>query len=105
MANSDISMTVLDKTNTGDCDLRLAAYLSELAAEFLSVPDFESRARLEAELRDPGKLVAEAWRQAEPGTPDEITRFYQDTESYIYDLAADHCCFRRALVWDAIVGR
>src|SRR5262249_24788230 len=98
-------MIAHDKINTSDCDLRLASYFSKLAAEFLSVPEFEASARLEAELRDPGRLVADAWRKAGPGTPDEITRFYQETESYIYDLAADHCCLRRALVWDAIVGR
>jgi SAM-dependent methyltransferase len=98
-------MIVADKINTSDRDLTLASYFSKLLAEFLSVPDSQTSARLEAEFSNPGKLVAEAWLQAGPKTPDEITKFYQETDSYVYDLAADHCCFRRTLVWEATVRR
>jgi len=88
-----------------DHDLTLTEHFVDLIAEFLAVPECEVSARLESELRDPGRLVAEAWRLADPGTPDQITSFYQETDSYIYDLASDHCCVRRAAVWEAIVRR
>jgi len=96
---------VLDNIDTKEHDVTLTGYFVDLIAKFSSVPECEVSARLESELRDPGRLVAEAWRRADPGTPDEITRFYQETDSYIYDLASDHCCARRAMVWEAIVRR
>src|SRR5262245_52664982 len=95
----------MDEINAEDHDHTLSGYFVELIAEFLSVPECEVKVRLESELRAPGGLVAEAWRLAEPGTPDEIMRFYQETDSYIYDLASDHCWLRRARVWEAIVER
>jgi SAM-dependent methyltransferase len=98
-------MRVFDQTNTNDHDLTLSRHFVGLIAEFLSIPEDEVRARIESELRDPGRLVAQAWLLADPHTPDEIKRFYQETDSYIYDLASDHCCLRRAPVWEAIVSR
>ncbi len=76
-----------------------------LIAEFFCITQSEAQRRLGEEFQSPGSRVAEAWRIANPKTPDEVIRFYQETDSYIYDLAADHCHIRRQLVRDAIIRR
>jgi len=92
-------------TKTAGYNARLADYFAELIAEFLSLPQPEVRARIEWELQEPGGLVGEAWRTADPRSPDEITRFYKTTDTYLFDLACDHCSSRRALVWNPALRR
>jgi SAM-dependent methyltransferase len=74
-------------------------------AKFFRTDKKDVCARLNAELLDPGFHVREAWRRADPRTAEDITRFYQETESYVYDLAADHCNPGRAHIWNAVVRR
>ncbi len=88
-----------------DFDLELMDRYAVLVAGFFSISEREARERLDEEYRNPGSLVAQSWNLADPQTPDEITRYYLETDSYIYDLAADHCRARRRPVWDAIIAR
>jgi len=88
-----------------ECDLALKRRFTAQLAEFLSATEREVESRLNSELKDPGESVAEAWLVSNPRTPGEITQFYQETESYIFDLASDHCCSRRAFVWNPVVTR
>ena len=74
-------------------------------ADFFELPEAEVRARLQREYDEPGIGVAEAWREAAPETPDQVTRFYEETRSYVFDLAADHCRDRRADVWAPVMAR
>jgi len=76
-----------------------------LISNFFQIPRAEARARLEAELLQLGPRVAAAWHLANPVTTDEITRFYRETDSYVYALAADHCLSRRRSVWSSVVRR
>jgi ubiquinone/menaquinone biosynthesis C-methylase UbiE len=89
-----------------DCDTE--AVKNELVAsiaEFFRIEEDEVREHLNAELLDRGIHVREAWRRADPRTAEEITLFYQETDSYVYDLAADHCNPRRREVWNPVVRR
>jgi SAM-dependent methyltransferase len=74
-------------------------------ADFFQLPESEVRARLQHEFDHPGVGVAEAWRDAAPETPEDVTRFYEETTSYVFDLAADHCRDRREDVWMPILDR
>ena len=74
-------------------------------ADFFELPEAEVRERLQREYDQPGVGVAEAWRDAAPETPDDVTRFYEETPSYVFDLAADHCRERRDDVWRPILDR
>src|SRR6266851_7568788 len=76
-----------------------------LVADFFQVPQDEVRARLELELSQPGTLVAVEWRAANPLTASDIVRFYRETTSYVYALAADHCLPHRQTVWDTTMRR
>jgi SAM-dependent methyltransferase len=85
-----------------------ALCLEEIAgtiAGFFGLPAPEVRERLQHEYEHPGVGVAEAWRVAAPKTPEEVTRFYEETTSYVFDLAADHCRARRGDVWTPILDR
>jgi SAM-dependent methyltransferase len=86
-------------------DVTLSDYFAELLAEFRSISRSEVSAWLAIEIEEPGKSVAEAWRKADPHTPEEVTAFYRETDSYLYDLAADHCSSVRRPVWDVVVER
>lgn len=86
-------------------DTGLAENFIMLIAEFFGIPESEARKNLDLEFRHPGALVAESWRAAKPRTRDEIARFYRETQSYVYDLAADHCNFRRRPVGAATIQR
>ena len=86
-------------------DMTLVNHFVELLAEFGSVPKSEVRARLDMEMAERGHLVAKAWQQADPQTAEEVTRFYQTTNSYLYNLAADHSCLERPVVLDVVVER
>lgn len=86
-------------------NLELRDEFARVIGEFFEISTAEAALRLDDEFRQPGAIVADAWRLANPRTPDEITRFYQETDSYIYDLAADHCNLRREPVRDAIINR
>ena len=86
-------------------DFELRDRFVSLIAEFFGVSDTEARKRLDQEFHHPGAIVAEAWRRADPKTPNEITAFYKHTDSYVYDLAADHCNARRRPVRDSIMRR
>lgn len=46
--------------------------------------------------------LAEAWHAADPKTPDEIVRFYQSTDLYIWDLMQWHASVARRRYWDAL---
>src|SRR5262249_15781004 len=98
-------MSALNTFDANEYDLVLRDYLSELLAEFLSVPECEVRSRVDMELLAPGSLIAKAWQRADPRTPNEIIKFYQETDSYLYGLASDHCHSGRASVWGAVVRR
>src|SRR4051794_27733665 len=74
-------------------------------AEFLELPEADVHQRLRVEYDEPGAGVASAWREAAPQTPEEITRFYEETRAYIFDLAADHCRERRRIFWDRVLYR
>ncbi|MBI4137102.1 methyltransferase domain-containing protein, partial [Candidatus Roizmanbacteria bacterium] len=41
------------------------------------------------------ELLAEEWRQKNPQTPEEIKKFYKETENYLYDLTNWHFKKRR----------
>ncbi len=84
-----------------DCSSELIT----LVADFFQVPQDEVRARLEVELSQPGTHVTTAWRVANPLTESDIVRFYQETTSYVYDLAADHCRRDRRTVWESVLQR
>jgi 2-polyprenyl-3-methyl-5-hydroxy-6-metoxy-1,4-benzoquinol methylase len=74
-------------------------------ADFFDLPEADVRKRLQAEYENPGAAVAEAWRDAAPETPQDVTRFYEETTSYVFDLAADNCRDRRRPLWTAILDR
>ena len=44
-------------------------------------------------------------QRANPQTVEEIRRFYAETDSYIFALAADHCKLERRHVWEVVVRR
>jgi len=76
-----------------------------LIADFFQVSQDEVSARLEVELAQPGTHVSAAWRAANPLTERDIANFYQETTSYVFDLAADHCRRDRRAVWESVVQR
>src|SRR3954471_11126849 len=82
----------------------LAAMARDVAA-FLDLPEAEVLERLQHEYEHAGVGVAEAWEAAAPKTPEEVSRFYQETAAYVFDLAADHCRERRSDVWLPILDR
>src|SRR5689334_7812647 len=85
-----------------------AACLDAMARDvsaFFELPEGEVLERLRHEYEHAGVGVAEAWEAAAPKTPEEVTRFYQDTTAYVFDLAADHCRARRRDVWLPILNR
>jgi len=88
-----------------DYDIEIANNFVPLIAEFFRIGTSEARDRLESELREPGRLVAEAWCLVNPQTPSDVLRFYRETQSYVYDLAADHCQVRRRPVRSAVIQR
>ena len=88
-----------------DYDHDMAIQFSEQIASFFRIQPAEALAKLDEEFHEPGKLVAQAWCAANPQGPNEITRFYQETDAYVYDLAADHCRTRRHAVWNLIADR
>jgi SAM-dependent methyltransferase len=98
-------MRVSTNNSDLDYDVALRDEFIELIAEFFRIPQAEARKRLDKDLQHPGSLVAAAWHLANPQSPDEVIRFYQETDSYVYDLAADHCRARRRPVWNTIVQR
>jgi ubiquinone/menaquinone biosynthesis C-methylase UbiE len=98
-------MSIATRDVVPEYDAALRETFVALIAEFFALPQSEVRARLGGEFPEPGAQVAQSWRLADPRTPEEITRFYQETHSYIYDLAGDHCRLRRRPVWKAIVQR
>ena len=51
--------------------------------------------KLGREFTSPGSTVAEAWKAAAPKSDEEITRFYQTTDAYLYDLAVVHHTYER----------
>lgn len=79
--------------------------LTGLIAAYFGIPLDEVASRLDREFADPGSLVAEAWTQLGPRTNEEILRFYQSTDAYVYDLAADHCRPERQQVWQVVLTR
>ena len=95
---------------TGGCvsseyDLTVAEPSIPLIAEFFGLSESEVRRRISSELEAPGSTVAEAWKQADPRSSDEINRFYRETSSYVYDLVVDHCHRRRRLPSQAVASR
>jgi len=88
-----------------DHDVGLAREFARLIAGFTGTDPEIVWDRMSKEFAHPGSTVAEAWRLANPQAADEITRFYQETDSYIYDLSADHSRVRRRPVEDAILER
>jgi SAM-dependent methyltransferase len=74
-------------------------------ADFFDLSESDVRERLQHAYDHAGLGVANAWRDAAPETPEEVTRFYQETTAYVFDLAADHCRERRADFWAAVMPR
>jgi SAM-dependent methyltransferase len=79
--------------------------IAPIIAEFFDLAEADVLRRLEHEYQHPGAVVADAWTAAAPKTPDDVTRFYEETNSYVFDLAADHCRDRRADVWTPVLDR
>jgi 2-polyprenyl-3-methyl-5-hydroxy-6-metoxy-1,4-benzoquinol methylase len=87
-------------------DMALMEDFVRLIAEYLGVAHSEIRARVDQEFRQhAGSIVSEAWNQARPQNPSDVVRFYQETDSYIYDLAVDHCHIRRTRFRDVLTRR
>jgi SAM-dependent methyltransferase len=86
-------------------DLALAEGLVPLVAEFFGLNDGDVWRRITQELRAPGSTVANAWNSAKPSSPDDVRRFYSETDSYVYDLIVDHCHVRRRGPWEALMSR
>jgi len=93
------------ETSVSDHDLVTASEFARLIAGFTNTPKDQVWERLEEEFAHPGSTVAKDWERLAPSTPEEITRFYQETDSYIYDLSADHSRVRRRPVEEAIHQR
>src|SRR5436190_1335809 len=74
-------------------------------ADFFGVAEVEAREQLRRAYDEPGAEVAAAWEEASPQTPDEVSRFYQETRAYVFDLAADHCRERRRAFWEKVRDR
>jgi SAM-dependent methyltransferase len=89
-----------DETDAGCLDA-----IAGTVADFFELPQPDARERLQDEYDHPGVGVANAWRDAAPEIPEEVTRFYQETTAYVFDLAADHCRERRADFWAAVMPR
>ena len=98
-------MKTVETTLSNRYDVDLVNHFVEQLAEFLSAPKSEVRTCLDIEMLQPGKLVASAWQDADPHTQDEVTSFYLTTDSYLYNLAADHSCFERPSVLDVVKRR
>jgi SAM-dependent methyltransferase len=90
----------VDTTDTG-----LGLRLARLASRLLGISEGDALGRLHRELASPGAGIADAWARANPRTAEEIRRFYGETDSYIFALAADHCRKERNRVWGVIAGR
>lgn len=88
-----------------DYDRSLHHHLADLIGAFLSLPLDVVLQNMEQEIRKPGGSVARAWERARPLTSSEITRFYQETYSYLYDLAVNHCSSARKRVWRSVAER
>jgi SAM-dependent methyltransferase len=58
--------------------------VATMIAEFFRLEGSVVRSRLRHEYEHPGLEVAAAWRAASPRTPEEITRFYQETDAYVF---------------------
>ncbi len=87
-----------------DFDIAARDRFVSLITEFLSAPEADVSARVEFELKEPGQTVAKEWTAANPQTDQEVVSFYK-TDSYIFDLAADHCRPHRLQTWNAVVER
>ncbi len=74
-------------------------------SEFLQQSPHIVQDKLEREIFNRGITVAEAWRQFNPTTPDEITEFYKTTDAYLYDLLVEHYRFERRAVRERVVER
>jgi SAM-dependent methyltransferase len=79
--------------------------IARTVAAFFDLPDSDVRERLQNEYENPGVVVAEAWETASPKTPKEVTRFYEETTAYVFDLAADNCRDRRRPLRAAVMTR
>jgi SAM-dependent methyltransferase len=82
--------------------------LDEIAgalAEFFDLRPARVRELLREEYDHPGVGVAAAWRDASPERAEEVTRFYRETTSYVFDLAADNCRERRRVFWAVVLER
>jgi SAM-dependent methyltransferase len=93
-----------DRLPSAESRKLLSDYVS-LISEFFGVPPLQVEERLRNEFDHPGQEVANAWRAVGPTTAEEIVKFYQETDSYIFDLAADHCKPHRAHIWGIIEAR
>jgi 2-polyprenyl-3-methyl-5-hydroxy-6-metoxy-1,4-benzoquinol methylase len=94
-------MTLAERNSEADC----LGTMAPLVAEFFDLSISEAYERLSHEYENPGSLVAQAWQEANPNTPEEVQRFYEETDSYVFDLAADNCRERRRPVWQVVLGR
>ena len=98
-------MSVLAETESLDYDPAFAEQAVPAVAEFFGMTEIEARRRVDREMRSPGSTVAEAWRLASPRSPDEVNRFYRETDSYVYDLVVARCHPRANDVQDAVITR
>lgn len=98
-------MFAVSASNLSEYDLVFAENMVPLVAEFFELSESEVWLRINHELKSPGSSVAEAWKCANPCTPDDVRRFYAETDSYVYDLVVDHCHIRRRAPWDALTAR
>lgn len=63
--------------------------LAQDIARIMQWPFEHVLAQVRQEADHPGMSVRNAWNERNPNTPEEIERFYQTTESYIYDLVVE----------------
>ncbi|MEK6288246.1 MAG: class I SAM-dependent methyltransferase [Acidobacteriota bacterium] len=98
-------MSAVIAGNVSEYNLALAERIVPLVAEFFHLTEREVWERIDHELQSPGSTVADAWRLAKPKSPDEVMRFYGETDSYVYDLVVDHCHARRRGAWSALMAR
>lgn len=63
--------------------------ISHEIATIMKWPYDDVLAQVADELEHPGLSVRRAWARSAPSTPQEIERFYQTTDAYIYDLMVE----------------
>jgi len=98
-------VSAVTANNLADYDVARAESMVPLVAAFFELPESEVSQRISRELGAPGSTVAEAWRLAKPSSPDDVRRFYCETDSYVYDLVVDHCHVRRRQAWKPLIAR